>query len=290
MKKDNTEGRSVGRFFKWLRVEYAPRMSICGCGRYLAWAVSCGLLLLSLNVQAADEQTFASLKVGDHTYQNVKVTTKGKNFIIIMHSEGISSIKISELPIEVLQKLGYAPKPAPKKHPKEGAMWAGLAVPDLHATALNPITAKLTQAWERSGLSSRMRLPKPSLRQGFIAGTILIEAYLFYAYCGMLICRKTGNHPGVWVWLPLVQILPMLRAASMSAWWFIAFLIPGLNLIAYVVWCVKIAQAFGKNLLLTILLLFPLTTWFAFIVLAFSEHASEATKEPAVEIMSLETA
>ena len=290
MKNDKPADRSGSRCFKRLCFEYGPRTKIPDVGRCLAWAASCCLLLLALNVLGADEQTFASLKIGNHTYQNVRVTTKAKNFIIIMHSGGISSIKISELPLEVLQKLGYAPMPAPKKHKAEGAMWAGLAVPKLEAASLNPITVKLTQAWGRSGLSSRIHLSKPSLRQVLIAGTLLLDGYLFYAYCCLLICRKTGNNPGIWVWLPLVQVFPMLRAASMSPWWFIVCLIPGLNVIAYMVWCVKIAQARGKNLLLTILLLFPLTTWFAFLVLAFSEHSSAPTKEEPIQIMSLETA
>src|SRR6516162_8001941 len=93
--------------------------------RSLARAASFLLLLLSLNAFAANEETFAMLKVGNHTYQNVTVTTKGKNFIIIAHSGGITSIKLSELPANVLKKLGYPSKP--KKRLKEPPMLAGLA-------------------------------------------------------------------------------------------------------------------------------------------------------------------
>jgi hypothetical protein len=89
----------------------------------LVRAASFLVLLLSINVFAANEETFAKLKVGNHVYQNVRVTTKGKNFIIISHAGGITSLKLSELPDSVLKKLGYPS--AQKKRLKEPAMLAG---------------------------------------------------------------------------------------------------------------------------------------------------------------------
>jgi len=112
------------------------------------------LLLLSLNALAANEETFAALRVGHHTYYNVRVTTKGKNFIIIVHSGGITSIKLSQLPADVLRKLGYAPTPAPKKRKKGAAMWASLTVPKTHMGLIKPIESKLSRAGLRTGLPS----------------------------------------------------------------------------------------------------------------------------------------
>jgi len=126
MSNDKTAGQTAERFrTSRLYRGGASRKPEFGIGRCLARAVSFLLFLLSLHAFAANEETFATLKVGAHTYRNVRVTTKGKNFIIIFHSGGITSIKVSELPADILQKLGYAP--APKKHKKSAAMWAGLA-------------------------------------------------------------------------------------------------------------------------------------------------------------------
>src|SRR3974390_2324998 len=264
MNNEKTAGKTIDRFYRLqLCRGCASSKRPLGMSGCLARAASFLLLLVSLNAFATNEETFATLKVGDHTYQNVRVTTKGKNFIIITHSGGISSIKVSELPGEILRKLGYAPAPRRKKQMKEAAIWAGLAVPKTDTLVIKPPAAKISQAWHRTGLASKVHLSRPTARLVLVAAAIL--TYLFYSYCCLLICQKTGNEPGVWVWVRLVQAFPMLRAASMSAWWSVALFIPGLNLLGYVLWCVRIVQARRKTVSLTVLMLFPLTTWLAFV-------------------------
>ena len=97
----------------------------------------------------------------------------------------------------------------------------------------------------------------------------------------MLICRKTGNPPGVLVWVPVLQLFPMLRAAGMSGWWFLAYFVPLLNLVPPILWSLKIAKARGKSVWVGVLLLLPVTNLFAFLYLAFSDGASaKRTKAP----------
>jgi len=267
-----------------LRLLSRPGWQRLGIGAWLACASL--LLLLSFNAYAASEETFVTLKVGDRTYQNVRVTTKGKNFIIISHSAGITSLKVSELPLEILQKLGYAPPPKPRKHIKEGPMWAGVAVPKMDMAPIQPLKAKLSQAWYRTGLGSKIQPLKHSPRLVISAAVTLLAVYLFYCYCCMLICQKTDSNPGLLVFVPLLQAFPMLRAASMSPWWFVGFLIPGVNLVVYVVWSLKIVAARQKTTPLALLLMFPLTSWFAFLFLAFSEAAGQEGDKLSVEIMT----
>jgi len=47
-------------------------------------------------------------KLGHHTYRNVTVTTKSKNYIFIMHSTGMENIKLAEVPPDIRTKLGYS--------------------------------------------------------------------------------------------------------------------------------------------------------------------------------------
>ena len=49
--------------------------------------------------------------------------------------------------------------------------------------------------------------------------------------------------------------IPMLRAAGMSGAWFLAYLIPGLNILAQIIWCFKIVAAREKSVLIAIMLL-----------------------------------
>src|ERR1051326_9191982 len=105
MNHNQTAGAIAKRFRRSLRHPWAgsPGRALNTC-RLLLRTVLLSLFFLSVNAFAANDEAFDSLKVGDRTYQNVKVTTKGKSFIIISHSGGISSIKVSELPLNALQK------------------------------------------------------------------------------------------------------------------------------------------------------------------------------------------
>ncbi|HTL57860.1 MAG TPA: hypothetical protein VL361_19385 [Candidatus Limnocylindrales bacterium] len=242
-------------------------------GRSVTLVMCFLLLFLSQNAfGASEETTFKALQVGDRTYQNVKVTTKAKSFIIIQHSGGITSIKVSDLPADALEKLGYAPK-VPKKRVKTAAMLASIAVPRTEMV-IKPVQAKLSEGWHRMAETSNKYVTKVTRTQVIIAAAMAVVGYFWFSYCCLLICQKTGFEPGIWVWLPLVQTLPMLRAACMSPWWSLALLVPGLNLVAYVIWCFKIVEARQKTLPLAILLLLPVTNCLAFMFLAFSNAPS----------------
>ena len=112
--------------------------------------------------------------------------------------------------------------------------------------------------------------------------------YLFFCYCCRLICEKTGNPPGALIWLPVFKLFPLLRAAGMSPWWFLAYFVPVLNVIALVLWSLKIAQARVKSAWVAIFLLLPVTWFFAVLYLAFSAAAPK--EERVVEIMTLDAA
>ena len=260
------------------------RARLCSTSSGLILAL---MLFLSANALAATEQTFEALTIGAHTYQNVKVTTKARNYIFIVHSGGMASIKVAELPVDLLQTLGYVS--APKTQTNAPVLWAKQAMAKVAAPQLKNIEASLLQAW-RQGVVSKAHLPPIGSGPLVLAIVTLIGVYLFGCYCCKLICEKTGNEPGALVWLPLLQVLPMLRAASMSLSWFVALFIPGLNLVGYFVWCVKVVDARHKTMPLAFLLLFPLTSLFALAYLAFSEAAPQTSDKLQVEIMTLETA
>jgi hypothetical protein len=138
-----------------------------------------------------------------------------------------------------------------------------------------PQVAQLKQLWEKQSAAAISEL---TLNPGTLYLAIGAAAffYLFFCYCCMLICQKTGNPPGILIWIPVLQVFPLLRAASMSALWFFAFLIPVLNIIAPIVWCVKISKARGKSPGLALLLLLPGISLFAFLYLAFSSGPAAA--------------
>src|ERR1051326_8114046 len=222
------------------------------------WFIQVIVLFLSATAFAASEQTFRSLQVGSHTYENVRVTTKSKNYIFIVYSGGMANIKVSELSHDLLMQLGYI-APA-KPHTNTAAAWARKTVAKVDTAPIVKFQANLLQKWHATG--SFLKTRAPSIKPGIIilGGTLLLLAYAFLCFCCALICQKTGVKPGVLVWLPFLQAVPLLRAASMSPWWVAAMFVPLLNLVASVLWCASIVRARNKTLPLLILLLFPPTT------------------------------
>jgi hypothetical protein len=264
------------------------------CGWILVgwlWVAVVGVLGQPQEAWATVEQTFDVLQIGTHTYRNVTVTTKTKDYVFILHSAGMINLKVKELPPEVQVELGYA-DPQVKPKTKDPSLWAKQTVAKLETPQVKSIEQQLAGRWRSEIAPKNIHLPPITRNLIFMVLGGLLVLYLFHCFCCRLICRKVDQHPGVVVWLPILQIFPMLRAAGMSGWWFLAALVPGLNLIGHILWCVKIVEARGKNSLLTLLLLLPVTNVFAFFYLAFSNGVSppKKTEQKHVEIMTLETA
>ena len=69
-------------------------------------------VILAPYTARSQEQTFDVLTIGTRTYNNVTVTTKAKTYVMLMHSEGLANVKVSELSPEMRQTLGYKDLPA----------------------------------------------------------------------------------------------------------------------------------------------------------------------------------
>ena len=255
----------------------------------MAWPGS--LAMRPLGVVGATEEVFDVLQIGSRTYTNVTVTTKAKSYIFILHAGGMASVKVSELSPDLQEKLGYAGATTSKAATNTAAVWVKKEMARIDVAQVKGLRKQLEQQWrgQPGGRRSLMGLAGPTLI--FAVLGLMLLLYLFYCYCCMLICQKTGNLPGILVWVPVVQLFPLLRAAGMSGWWFLAFLVPGINLVAHILWSLKIAKARGKSVWVGVLLLLPVTNLFAFLYLAFSNGAAgEGDEEPEPQVMSLQSA
>jgi hypothetical protein len=238
--------------------------------------------------RSTPEQTFPVLQIGTRFFTNATVTTHASNYVFIIHAQGLSNIKVSELSDEERVTLGYASTVKKQTSTATNAVvWARQKLASLQT----PELTNLKQSWV-ARIPPGLREPR-SLPLSFflIAGAVLLVGHLFFSFCSMLICRKTGNEPGVMVWLPLVQVIPLLRAANMSPAWLIALLLPVLNIVASIVWCVKIVDARNKSPWLVVAFLLPVTNLLAFLYLAFSDgNPKKEERKAAPQVMTLETA
>jgi hypothetical protein len=228
---------------------------VTGAHARLTWqrlGILLSVLLLFLPSAWADEK-FDTLEVGGTTYSNVAVINKNSSHLFITHSKGFASFRIKELSPELQTELGYSLVEPPKPQANPIAQLAG-----------DPRLAEMQAHWQKEANLAIARLDSKTLA-GIGAG--LVIAYLLFCYCCLLICRKAGYDPGVWVWIPIAQIYSMLRAARMSGWNFLLVWIP----VVGIVWCFKICVARKKSAWLGLLLLLPATSLFVFLYLALAD-------------------
>jgi hypothetical protein len=264
----------------------------CRCGTALISLAFAAFLALPFRASAAPEETFDVLQIGTQTYKNVTVTTKAKTYVLILHSAGMASFKVADLPSETLKTLGYPDPNAPKTN--AASAWAQKTLSKIEVPQMKGVETQLKEQLNHSQLAAKLPFPLPEITTKLLLGVAaaLLALYLFYCYCCKQICRKAGHEPGAFVWLPLLQVFPMLKAAEMSPLWFLAFLVPVANVVGHFVWSFKIAQARGKTFWTGIFLFLPVTSVFAFLYLAFSNGVSpkkEKARRP-IQLMTLETA
>jgi hypothetical protein len=248
------------------------------------------IVFLSLRVLWAgthEEEKFAVLQVGTNTYTNATVTSKNPKYILILHSKGMQSLKVASLSPELREQLGYtneAPKPT-LATPKGWVQHQVAKLPLAQATNAERVLRERMPAVPVN--LARFQALDRRIMLGVLGGMLI--GYLGFCYCCHRICQKAGGKPGVLVWVPFLQAIPLFRAANMSCWWFLALFVPLLNLVAQILWCFKIVRARAKSPVIAVLLLLPVTNIFAFLYLAFSDSAPPK-EERVVEIMTLEAA
>ena len=254
--------------------------------KFRSWGVV-GLILVSLAMYspvawgATEEQKFDMLQIGTRTYRNVTVTTKTKDYVFLLHSDGMANIKVSELPSEVRHQLGYVDPEPPKSVSTKANEWAKQSLDKIETPQVKVFESQVQDAWATKTFQGITFWPLPPKILWPATGGV-VAFYLFFCYCCQSLCQKTGKKPGALVWFPILKVFPLLTAASMSPWWLLAFPL------APLVWCFKIAKARGKNAAFGILLLLPIINVIPFLYLAFANGAAPAKQKRRVEIMTLE--
>jgi hypothetical protein len=239
----------------------------------LRWCITC--LAGSWTSAALADQFLPVLETKAGVYSNVTVTLKTPRDIHIRHDRGIGNIDLIDLDDETKAKLGY--EAASRDDAAAGGGVAGLPAEWLDA---------LQRAGGGDATDGQLPIEIPTAVSSGLLVIVLVVGlvfHLFFSYCGRLICIKTSNEPGVMIWLPVLQIFPMLRAAGMSGWWFLGLFVPVLNLVVQILWCINIVKARGKHVIWAILLILPVLNLVAFLYLAFSNDGAsrESLEYPA---------
>lgn len=84
-------------------------------------------------------------------------------------------------------------------------------------------------------------------------GLIGIVLFVVWAAVALFMIASTwklftkAGQPGWACLVPIYNLIVMLKIAGKPAWWFVLFLIPGVNLVVMIMTAVALAKAFNKG-------------------------------------------
>ncbi|MCL4177764.1 MAG: hypothetical protein KJ072_08450 [Verrucomicrobia bacterium] len=225
----------------------------------------------------AADRIFETLTVGSQTLTNAVVFGRTESLVMFSHRGGLISFPTAELEPAVRRALGFD---SPALESLDAASLAGGPLERLRAWIKSALEPGSTRWYSLAGAALFICL---------VAGLYLYTSYLFW-----VICVRTGTEPGISVWLPFFQILPLLRAARLSPAWALLWLIISAgaayarfqsNQLAllcdaaaglacatlWIAWSVRISMARGKSPWLALILLIPGFNYVALLYLAASD-------------------
>ncbi len=112
---------------------------------------------------------------------------------------------------------------------------------------------------------------------------LALVCYVFFAICLMKIAKKTGTKDRWFAWIPILNVLLMLRIAQKPLWWFFLFLIPPINIAIMIVVWMAMAKAVKKPDWLGILMIVPIANLVVPAYLAFSKMEGGSATAPSPE-------
>jgi len=222
---------------------------------------------------AAADETFETLTVGQQTYKKVTVLNKTRTDVFISHSKGMVSFKVKELDVATQLKLGYQVEPPKPNKIKE--MEKVFQAPDLNNLEADP---RMKQLDAETAAKITQFIKQLDVTAIYSILAIWFLLYMLFCFLCRCICLRVAAPPtGLvpLVWFPLIKQIPLLKAAGMSPWWILTSFIPFVSLITYIIWSFKIVQARGKHVILTVMLLLPITNILAFFYLALSRGCGD---------------
>ena len=153
------------------------------------------------------ERHFDRLTVGGIVYTNVWVHRQTNYNVLIRHSQGIHTIRLTDLPQEDLDEL----------RPQIGDL---ANIEDDN----NVVTEKWDELAGDAELQAVFRERAETIANmmklvmiPFIIGWVV--GHLIWSYVIKRLCEKTETKGGLAVWIPFVQMAPMFRAAGFSDKW-----------------------------------------------------------------------
>lgn len=107
---------------------------------------------------------------------------------------------------------------------------------------------------------------------------VMIAAWIFSGFVLSRIAKKCGVHDEAWwAYIPILNLVLMVKMADRPIWWVILTLVPIVNLIVFFILWVEIAQNANHNAIWGVLAVLPFVNIIALMVMAFT---GEPVRQP----------
>lgn len=257
------------------------------------WTVQVELLAEVMDAVVAQEPTaaprgittFETLTVSGQVLRRATVFERAPDMVFLKHDGGLMGVRVADMDEETRWLLGYELKS--NEAAAEGSFRRGR-----------------DKAGEMGAMMRGWAMPGMDRQEGWAAGIglvvvgmvgfIALLGHLLVSYLLRMICQKANCSPGFMIWLPVLQVFPLLQAAGMSRRWpfaivalsLIGILLMGISLeLALLIsmcssllglglsiaWSIKICIARGKSPGWAVFLLLPGLNFIGLVYLAASE-------------------
>lgn len=202
-------------------------------------------------IKKGDIRRFETLSLHDETYTNAVVEGVSTNVVFIRHDRGIAVVKIKDLTFEEAKTLGIEsmlpPPPAPRPDP---------------AKALN-------EQWQKV---MAMITGVAGAGVGLAILAAIPVFWILWCYLLKRMCTRAGTESGFLIWLPLLQLVPLHKAAHISCFLILGYFLPVVGVIVFVYWAIKMCEAVGKTKWLAVPMVLPFLNVLTIAYLAFSKE------------------
>ncbi len=105
-----------------------------------------------------------------------------------------------------------------------------------------------------------------------IVAVLLYAAfYVYWALAIQTIAKKTNTEDDWWAWIPILNLVLLVKIAGKPLWWTILLFIPIVGLVFTIIIWVGVCEARGKSGLPVIGLILPVVNFFVLGYLAFAD-------------------
>ncbi len=168
---------------------------------------------------SAFAQQLETLSVGRETYRNVSIQNKTASHVFLQHDNGLAVIKLRDLPMSVMQQLGFAPVTLEQQKELKRMQASTNQLSQMIPIKVPPQLVEQSLAFAKPFQAEFETRIRPVLEKSFpLVITGLVLTHLLFSFCFMLICQKAKYPAGLAIWIPLIQIFPLMGAAKMSKW------------------------------------------------------------------------